>query len=68
MATIGERIAGEPEEQRKARLRREAKWGRRKDTAIGVALVVGGIALFLGAVFSLVYLVTLAVRLGWGGQ
>ena len=66
MSTIGEQMSGESEEQRKARLRREAKWGRRKDTAIGVALVVGGIALFFGAVFLLVYLVTLAVRLGWG--
>ncbi len=65
MATIGQRTT-ETEDQRRTRLLRDAKWARRKGTAKGVGCVVGGIAGVLGVVFALVYLVTLAVRLGWG--
>lgn len=65
MATIGQRTT-ETEDQRRTRLLREAKWARRKDTAKSVGCVVGGIAVGIGTIFLLVYLVTLAVRLGWG--
>lgn len=65
MATIGQRTT-ETGEQMRTRLLREAKWAQRKDTAKGVGCVVGGIAGVLGVIFALVYLVTLAVRLGWG--
>lgn len=65
MATIGQRST-ETSEQMRTRLLREAKWARRKDAAKDVGCVVGGIAGVLGAIFVLVYLVTLAVRLGWG--
>ncbi len=65
MGTIGQRTA-ETEDQRQTGLLREAKRARRKADAKSVGCVVGGIAVGLGAIFALVYLVTLAVRLGWG--
>lgn len=65
MATIGQQTMKDPREMRQDRPR-EQKRRDRIDAAKGVGCVVGSIAAVLGALFAVVYLVTLAVRLGWG--
>lgn len=65
MSTVGQRMAETPEERSKRRWA-DAKRERRKAAIFGALLVIGGIAMALGALFAVVYLVTLAVRLAWG--
>lgn len=66
MNTIGQRISETPEERSKRRWA-EAKRERRKAAIFGALLVIGaGALLVIGALFAVVYLVTLAVRLAWG--
>jgi fatty acid desaturase len=69
MSTIGQREAEMKSEtlaERRARLAQERQIERRADMVKGILFVAGGIALVLAALFGVVYLVTLAVRLAWG--
>lgn len=59
MSTIGENLSMKPSKTPRA----PSAW---KDVAKGAGCMLGSIAVCLAALFALAYLVTLAVRLGWG--
>jgi hypothetical protein len=64
MSTVGERMAGWPKVSEE--MRQRAKWRRRLSLLRDGGCVILAIAIVLASLFAVVYLVTLAVRLGWG--
>jgi hypothetical protein len=62
MNTIGQRMS----DSKPKRSRLQRWWDQNAPLFAAVGIAVGVIAAAIGALFALVYLVTLAVRLAWG--